>query len=261
MSFKNVLIYLCIILLLSTALLADDNTFVWQIGEELTYKVKWQFIRLGTLKLQVCDTLKIEGNLVYHIKLYLDSNPTLFFVNMHNVYETYIDENFRVQRFYATEKIDNITYLTEYRFNYQDSLIHVKMTDVKDTNRTIIEDQVLDERILDGISMVYYARANADKVKNEKITVFFEAKQGKVSINFKGSGDKIKIGALKKTVNTYYLDGKIFMKGIAGMTGPYKGWFATDSRRPPLKAKLKVWIGSVTVELEKWENWQPKMKN
>ncbi len=146
MFLKNVLICLCLILLFSTALLADDNTFSLRIGEELTYKVKWSFLRLGTLKLQVCDTLTIEGNLVYHLKINLDSNPKLFFVNMHSVYETYIDEDFNVHLSYANEKIDNVTYLTEYRFNYEDSLIHVKMTDIKDTSRIILEDQPLNER-------------------------------------------------------------------------------------------------------------------
>ena len=56
-----------------------------------------------------------------------------------------------------------------------------------------------------------------------------------------------------------YLDGTLPMKGIAGVTGPFKGWFAVDKQRLPLKANLEVWIGSVTVELEKWENWNPSL--
>ena len=47
------------------------------------------------------------------------------------------------------------------------------------------------------------------------------------------------------------------MKGIAGVTGPFKGWFARDRQRPPLRALLKVFIGNVEVELEKWEGWNP----
>ena len=67
-----------------------DNSFQWQIGEELTYKVKWSFIRIGTLKFQVRDSMFIDGNPVYHIKLFLDTNPLIFFIDMHNVYESLI---------------------------------------------------------------------------------------------------------------------------------------------------------------------------
>ena len=48
------------------------------------------------------------------------------------------------------------------------------------------------------------------------------------------------------------------MKGIAGVTGPFKGWFAQDAQRPPLRADLKVFIGNVIVKLEKWERWHPE---
>jgi hypothetical protein len=56
---------------------------------------------------------------------------------------------------------------------------------------------------------------------------------------------------------TYFIKGEILMKGIAGVTGPYMGWFAQDNQRPPLKAAMKVFLGNVTVELESWENWAP----
>lgn len=48
------------------------------------------------------------------------------------------------------------------------------------------------------------------------------------------------------------------IKGIAGITGPFKGWFAADKQRVPLKAELKVFVGSVKVELEDWKGWEPK---
>ena len=107
--------------------------FQWKIGEELNYNVKWTFIHLGKLKLQICDTLRMDQKKVYHTKLYLDSNPLLFFVNMHSVFESYIDEDFYPHLFLAEEKIDGVRYDTRYRFNYEGNVIEVKMTDIKDT--------------------------------------------------------------------------------------------------------------------------------
>ncbi|OQX95641.1 hypothetical protein B6I21_04405 [candidate division KSB1 bacterium 4572_119] len=239
-----------------TLLLSKSNQFSWEVGEELTYKVKWSFIRLGTLRLQVCDTLTLDNTFVYHIKLFIDSNPLLFFVNMHNVYETFITEDFKLHLFQSVEKIDNITYLAKYKFNYVDSLIHINMTDMKNPDHTIIKDEPLNETLLDGTSLIYYARATANSTKTDTLISFFESKRGKVIIHYKGKSGKIKIGASEKPIESYYVDGKVDMKGIAGLTGPYKGWFATDSQRPPLIGKLKVFVGYVKVELESWKNWR-----
>ena len=54
---------------------------------------------------------------------------------------------------------------------------------------------------------------------------------------------------------TIRVEGTFHIKGIAGVTGDYKGWFTLDERRVPLKALMKVFIGNVVVELEAWEKW------
>ena len=177
---------------------------------------------------------------------------------MHNVYESFIDDKFRLQLFLADEKIDNITYKTVYRFNYNDSLIHINMTDINNPTKTIIRDDSLNETIVDGTTMIYYARSNVASTKSDTITSFFQFNRGKVVINFKGKHGKVKISTFQSSMETFFLDGKIHMTGIAGLTGPFKGWFAADSQRPPLKAELKVFIGSVTVELESWKKWNPQ---
>ncbi|MBC8182212.1 DUF3108 domain-containing protein [candidate division KSB1 bacterium] len=253
----HIIFFIILLTIVSPALSLENNSFKWQIGEELTYKVKWSFIRLGTIKVQVCDTLTMGNTFVYHVKLFVDSNPLLFFVNMHNVYESYITKDFRLQLFVSEEKIDGITYLAEYRFNYTDSLIHTIMTDMEDPNVTIIKDDPLNETLLDGASMIFYARANSIYTRTDTLISFFASKRGKVAINFKGKNGKTKISALKKPMESYYVDGIVRMKGIAGLTGPYKGWFATGDQRPPLKAEMKVFIGSVKIQLEKWTGWEP----
>lgn len=235
---------------------AGENDFQIAIGEEFQYKVSWSFIRLGTLKLEVADTVRMDGTLLYHLKLNMDSNPVLFFVNIHSVYETFIDEMLRVHLFYANERIDNILYKTEYRFDYVSKLIHINMTDIKNPSNTIIDTQPLSHQALfDGTGMVFYARANAHKTEADTLTAYFEAKYGKVSINFKGKKGAQKIDALQKPMPTYFIDGEVHMKAIAGLSGPFKGWFVIDSQRPPLIAELKVFIGSVKVELEDWRGW------
>ena len=237
---------------------SNDFDFKWKIGEELTYKVKWSFIRLGTLKLEIADTSVVDGTLLYHVKLHIDSNPILFFVNMHNVYDSFINENFQLHHFYAKEKIDEVTYLAEYRIDYADSLIFINMTDANDPSKTIERSIPFERTILDGTSLVFYARKQVVSAKKDTVESFFESERGKVAFNFHGKKHQVKIAALDSPINCYYVDGKIDTRGIAGVTGPYKGWFAADGQRPPIKAELKVFIGNVKIELEEWKKWQPK---
>jgi len=246
---------LCMILISIGHTAASDKTgFQWKIGEELTYKVKWSFIRLGTLKMSIVDTVQIDGLQLKKVNFYIDSNPMIFFVNMHNVYESYIDDEIRVHLFYAEERIDGVLYDTEYRFNYVDRLIHVTMTDMKDTTKTIRKNVPFDVPIRDGTSMIFYARNNAHRNHKDTLYSIYEAEVDKVVLNFTGKNEEITLINNEK-IPSHYVDGELLIKGIAGVTGPYSGWFSTDSQRVPLKAYLKVFIGSVKVELESWKNW------
>lgn len=245
-----------ILLCFRSPLFSDDKeAFNWQEGEELTYKVKWSFIRLGTLKVQVMDTSRINGELVHDVRFFIDSNPMIFFVNMHNEYRSFIDEKFRLHLFHAVERIDGTFYRTTYRYDYTDSLIYVTMTDVDDTLKTIYKEVPFENRILDGTSMIFYARAHTHKAHADTLYSIFESEIGKVAIRFTDKNDDVSL-INDETVPSHYLDGTILLTGIAGVTGPFKGWFSRDPQRVPLKAELKVFIGSVKVELESWKNWR-----
>jgi hypothetical protein len=43
------------------------------------------------------------------------------------------------------------------------------------------------------------------------------------------------------------------------MTGDFVGWFSDDAAAVPIKGKLKVLLGNVTVELIRWnrKGWNP----
>jgi hypothetical protein len=54
-------------------------------------------------------------------------------------------------------------------------------------------------------------------------------------------------------------DGKLDFTGIFGLSGEFEGWFSNDEARVPILAKMKVLIGSVTIELMSWKRkgWAP----
>ena len=246
-----------IVVMMMMPLFTEEKVSRWRVGEELTYKVKWAFVRLGTLRFRINDTTVMNDERVYHVQFFLDSNPLLFFVNHHAVYETYFTDELKVYLFKCDEEIDGVAYETTYRFDYADSLVYVDMTDENDPSNKITRVNSFRGLLLDGISLLYYAGVNSHCVKTDTVQYMDSGETELAIIDFQGPQGFVKIKALKEPVESCYLEGCIMGEGIAGLKGDFQGWFARDSQSPPLKAKLKVFIGSVILELESWENWEP----
>jgi len=190
----------------------NQQPFKWQIGEELTYKVSWGFIRLGTLKMSIVDTVNIEGVKTYHTRMNIDSSPWLFIVSMHSQFDSYLTQDTFSRLFLGEETIDGDDFNSSYNFDY-------------------------DNKIL--------------KIHYEG----FETKEGLLDINFTGKTDTIYVSSIQKEVPALYLNGEAYFTAIAGFGGEFEGWFSTDEQHVPLTARMEVFVGSVYLELEEWENW------
>jgi len=235
----------------------DLPPFRWQVGEQLTWKVRWSFIRLGTLQMTIEDTVRIDNQKLYRIKLLMDSNPVLIFVNIHNRYECLVDSLFRPVVYMVNENNGGNRNLLLYQFDYQKKKALIQVLDANDT--TIVKTQKtidLEHNLYDGISLTFFARGNAGFAKSFKLYTFIDDRTGPLDMGFGNKLEKIEINAIDKSMSTIRVEGTFHIKGIAGVTGDYKGWFTADERRVPLKALMKVFIGNVVVELEKWKNWR-----
>jgi hypothetical protein len=78
-------------------------------------------------------------------------------------------------------------------------------------------------------------------------------------INFQGVIGETEIDAVDYPVRTVYFNGDANWTGIYGLTGRFEGWFSDDEARIPIKAKMKLYVGSATIELMSWKrgSWQP----
>jgi Protein of unknown function (DUF3108) len=229
-----------------------------QVGEELIYKVKYTFLTLGSLKFQTLEKDTINGRTVYHSILYIDSNPSLPFVNIHDTYETYIDEDIYSQRFIAWEKESGHTVYTRYDMNYADNNVHIIVKNVTETDTTLVLDSLaaLDtpRKVQDGLSILYYARAMVKYKKLMSAPVFAYNELHYTFINFTGEQKKIEIDDAK--YKAFYLDGYLKFVGIAGLKEGFKGWFSPDIQSVPLKAHMEAFIGHVTLQLDSYKNWE-----
>ncbi|MBL7075326.1 hypothetical protein ISS37_08840 [candidate division KSB1 bacterium] len=66
----------------------------------------------------------------------------------------------------------------------------------------------------------------------------------------------LKIDAIGRPVEVVGLEGETDLKGIAGFTGKFRGWFSTEGRAVSLLAKIEVSYGNITIELEEWDKWK-----
>ncbi len=236
----------------------DSSSFQWKVGEELVYKVRWSLLRLGTVKMQVIDTVRLQGQLLRRIKLQMDSNPVLIFVNIHNRYECLIDSLFRPVIYVVNESGPENKNLMVYQFDYDKRKMIWDILDPSDSSKVMEHRETnLEYYLYDGISLTFFARGNARENREFKLHSFIYDRSGPVDMRFKPQREKIKIPSIDKEFETFVVEGIIHLKGIAGVTGGYKGWFTADERRIPLKALLKVFIGNVVVELESWKGWNP----
>ncbi len=243
-------------LLISVAWANTRPVFQWQVGEQLTYSVKWSFFTLGKLKLTVLGSDTLAGRKVYHCRINIDSNPSLPFVNIHDIYDSFMDaEDFSSNIFLSYEHEHGYLLFTRYNFNYRNNTVRIYIEKRKEGKTHTVLDSTgqIPGRVYDSLSMLYYSRGMVKNDENTEIPVFVYNHLKKLKIKFTGSEKDLKID--DKRLETYYLQGKLRFVGVAGIKDEFKGWFSSDSQSVPLHAKMKAFIGHVNLDLESWENW------
>jgi hypothetical protein len=229
-----------------------------EVGEEITYIVKYLFISIGEIKLKVTKRQITDNDTIYSAIAFIDSYEGLPFVNLHQIYETKFNAR-QIPVFFRGTIIDKDTTFTEYSFNYKTKKIHILKG--SRTRNEIWTDStaVLNREYLDGLSLFYYARMRTGRKASYNTPVFINEKGEKTIIRCYDKPEPIEIDAVDYKINCVYLDGETEFKGIFGLTGYFEGWFSNDEHAVPIFAKMSVIIGNITVELKHWKkkNWTP----
>ncbi|MCB0284028.1 MAG: DUF3108 domain-containing protein [Calditrichaeota bacterium] len=254
---RTFILMMVLLLVTFVTLPLHSQEFKWQENEELSYGVDWTVVRLGKIHLKNLGRENINNKSTYHIRLIIESNPLLFWLDNQSVYDSYITDSLQVVRFLSDEKVDGKVYNARYDFDYDNQIINLSMLDKENPENKINKTLPLKPNIYDGISLIFYARMNSLYVKDDTVSTFIEDKSGDVIFNFKNSKQTSKIDALDKEVKTSYFSGTLKVTGIAGVTGPFEAWFSDDAYRLPVVSYLDVFIGSVKISLEKWNYWKP----
>ncbi|HMK38489.1 MAG TPA: DUF3108 domain-containing protein [Bacteroidota bacterium] len=233
-----------------------DGVFVE--GEELVYNVRYGFFDLGQVRIKVLATVRGNSSLAYQGKGFIDSYPKVPFADLHAVYESLIDSGLFSRRFIGRQKDNGQWDLSRYDFDYpaRRVLIEVGAQDSVITRRDTL---AIETPYHDGLSLFFYARAKLFSGLKVNVPTLIKEQKVNTYIDFKDEHTTVDLDAVDYPVDVVRFDGNMDFVGIFGLTGGFEGWFSNDEARVPIQAKMKVLIGSVTMELMKWTRpgWNP----
>lgn len=228
-------------------------------GEEITYLVRYGFIKLGEIRLKVINQKTEKGEILYNTIGYIDSYPGLPFVDLHQIYESKVNKNYFSNFFRGTVKKEEYTTFTEYYFDYPNKSLKVKKGKVHPYELWTDSTGVAETEYHDGLSIFYWARMNLGQKKTVKVPCFVNEEKVFTLVNYYSKPEKMEIDAVDYEIPVWRLDGHTDFVSVFGLTGHFEGWFSQDEACIPIVAKLNVIIGKVTVELIKWKRpgWNP----
>ncbi|RPH38187.1 DUF3108 domain-containing protein [bacterium] len=226
-------------------------------GEEYVYEVSWTVFKLGTIHLKVSPRYTVEAR--------VNSYPSVPFVDLHSAHYSEMDSSFYSIGSHTAEKRENDWWGLNYIYDLPRKRLIVEETYQKDLESPPFSTQVKDTlplpsaAFVDGLAIAFLPRLYIHTVKTLDVPTVLYGKIGTTTYEFTNNKTTETIDAVEEPVKVVEVRGSTTAVGIYGMTGDFTGWFSDDAAAVPIKGKLKVLLGSVTVELIKWnrKGWSP----
>lgn len=239
------------------AALATAPQTVYAEGEELVYEVSWTIFKLGTIRIKTLGDFKA----ITHI----DSYTGLPFVDLHSVHYTEMDSTLYTRGGYALDKDGKDWKGLRYTADLSGRCVAVEQLYHKDPASPPYKREPRDTirlksgSFVDGLAIGYLPRLFIHSVRTLNVQTILKGNPGITTFFFTNKRTTVDIGALDNPVRVVEVEGSTNAVGVYGMTGDFTGWFSDDEAAVPVKGKLKVVLGSVTVELVQWDRkgWKP----
>jgi Protein of unknown function (DUF3108) len=236
-------------------------------GEDLVYEVSWWVFKLGQARLKTLDSKMVEGRLQHSAAAFIDSYEGLPFVDLHAIDYTDMDSALFSRGYRALEKKSGEWQLEQGKYDANQKSLIIERAMQKDLKSPPYTPSTFDTLRLDkaafqdGLSILYYARGSARAVGDKAVLTVVYGKEGTTHFHFAQKRTTEDIEGVQGSVRAVELDGKAEFEGIYGLTGDFKGWFSDDAAAVPLKAEMKVILGSISIELKKWRRtgWEPPL--
>jgi len=226
--------------------------------EELTYEVSWSFVKLGIVRLKSTPDSSVQA--------WIDSYEGLPYVDLHSIYYSKMDSSLFSQRSWSLDKQEDgewtgLNYISDFP-NKRLVLEEVRQKDPQtEPHYRKMRDTIAlsGTSFLDGISIGYHPRLLVHTSQPVRVPTVLYGKLGTTTFYLPGEKTTVDLDAVDYPVRAIEMEGTTSVVGVFGMTGDFVGWFSDDQVAVPLKGKLKVLLGSVTMDLVKWKrgSWNP----
>lgn len=227
-------------------------------GEELVYNVRYAFFDLGQVRIRTYGKTQTGRFQTYHSKAFIDSYKGVPLADLHASFESWIDTACFSRRFMGKTKDGKHWEYARYEFEYDSNRVRVE----SGRRDSIVEQRdtmSIDKSYQDGLSIFFFARDKVRSGKRMNVPTFVKEKSVNTYIDFKNKRTSVEIDAVDYPIEVVEFEGKAEFVGLFGLTGDFEGWFSNDEARIPIRAKMKVIIGSITLELMEWKRpgWTP----
>jgi hypothetical protein len=254
---KKLLLYLSFALLIYYHGISNEDHFI-QVGEKLIYEVSFWGFGLGRIEIYTDGTELRDGTLTYKTRANIYSYDGIPFVSLHSVFKSWVDTECGCSRYFEGSNLikDKWDY-QEITFYYDDNYFTIEKW--FDKKKYFNERFNSKKRWNDGNSLFFFARKYLRLERNVKIPTVMDRDTVYTYINFLNEKEKIEIDAVDYPIKTIHFKGKADWTGLYGLSGEFEGWFSDDVAAVPIKASMNVYVGSVNIELIKWERsgWKP----
>lgn len=230
-----------------------------QPGEELEYDVSYLGISLGKIRVVTERVDSLRGKPVVVATALMESHPNIPFLSLKALFRSWLDTSGAFSyRFEGWMRQGNDPEgYGRYEFDYDRRLLFAE--EWEGGRRIIQRTFPIQARMNEGLSLLFAARRFVHSGKSYRFPTVVTSDTSATVIHFTRRREAVIIGALPYPVRTVYFWGKANWTGVYGLTGTFEGWFSDDEARVPIRAKMRVYVGNVTIELIRWKRagWQP----
>ncbi len=249
--------FLLIVLIFSINITAQKKTFrkiennAFQVGEKLTFDVKYGFVTAGVAIMEIPKIKKIAGRKTYNIKFNVNSVSSFDpFFKVRDRYATYLDkEGLFPWRFEQ--------HIREGKYSRDFSAFFDQR---KNKAKTSEGSYDIPDNVGDIVSVFYLARTfNYDSLKigdGFPLQNFYKDKVYPLEVVYRGR-ETITVDA--GTFDCIMIEPLVVEGGLFKSEGSIIIWLTDDEVKMPVKVKTKVIIGSIDADLTAFEGVSKKM--
>lgn len=215
--------------------------------EVFTYEVKYSFIKLGEIKVEVINNTLYRGEQAWHLRGIIKSAPGIPFVgreenHYHSIFQV-VDGAPR-ELVYWKDNVDE-GQMNEERYLYDYDSLNVYVY----KNGEMVDTLDLEQPATSGPLMFFFSRLHAGEQISSRTFIYVDEQKGAIDMEYTLKTDEREYKAFENPITTFYAEGEADFKGPFGFGGDFKTWFSDDNLRLPVEAHVKVWLGNVKVRI------------